>query len=170
MRFLRWTLEVVAPHKKEIKKKKENKDENKLGINNYKVEECLDILEQKLENNVKIILKDNINCNKLMNKLLEIEFYYKNNKKDKKKLSEINSILSLLKEGKSITINEVNKLYSLGIDIYLDLYSYDKNIISLEKINNLGKIIFSLQKLPNSLTLLNLMQSRSIFSSKEILK
>ena len=141
-----------------------------MGINNDKVEECLDILEQKLENNVKIILKDNINCNKLMNKLLEIEFYYKNNKKDKKKLSEINSILSLLKEGKSITINEVNKLYSLGIDIYLDLYSYDKNIISLEKINNLGKIIFSLQKLPNSLTLLNLMQSRSIFSSKEILK
>lgn len=143
MRFLRWTPEVVAPHKKEIKKKKENKDENKLGINNYKVEECLDILEQKLENNVKIILKDNINCNKLKNKLLEIESYYKNNKKDKKKLSEINSILSLLKEGKSITINEVNKLYSLGIDIYLDLYSYDKNIISLEKINNLGKIIFS---------------------------
>jgi len=46
-----------------------------------------------------------------MNKLLEIESYYKNNKKDKKKLSEINSILSLLKEGKSITINEVNKLY-----------------------------------------------------------
>ena len=91
-------------------------------------------------------------------------------KKTKKKLSEINSILSLLKEGKSITINEVNKLYSLGIDIYLDLYSYDKNIISLEKINNLGKIIFSLQKLHNSLTLLNLMQSRSIFSSKEILK
>ena len=141
-----------------------------MGINNYKVEEYLDILEQKLENNVKIILKDNINCNKLMNKLLEIESYYKNNKKDKKKLSEINSILSLLKEGKSITINEVNKLYSLGIDISLDLYSYDKNIIFLEKINNLGKIIFSLQKLHNSLTLLNLMQSRSIFISKEILK
>ena len=86
MRFLRWTPEVLAPPKKEIKKNKENKDENKLGINNYKVEECLDILEQKLENNVKIILKDNINCNKLMNKLLEIESYYKNNKKDKKKI------------------------------------------------------------------------------------
>ena len=175
---------VVAPPKKEIKKKKENKDENKLGIDNYKVDECLDILKQKLGNDVKIILKDNSNYNKLMNKLLEIHFknlpnfeekkleiesYYKNNKKDEKKLSEINSIFTLIKEGKPITINEINKLYSLGIDVYLDIYSYDKNIISLEKINNLGKIIFSLQKLPNAVTILNLMQSPSTFRSKEIL-
>ena len=175
---------VVAPPKKEIKKKKENKDENKLGIDNYKVDECLDILKQKLGNDVKIILKDNSNYNKLMNKLLEIHFknlpnfeekkseiesYYKSNKKDEKKLSEINSIFTLIKEGKPITINEINKLYSLDIDIYLDIYSYDKNIISLEKINNLGKIIFSLQKLPNAVTILNLMQSPSTFRSKEIL-
>ena len=46
------------------------------------------------------------------------------------------------KTGTSATINR--KYFEYGIDIYLDLYNYDKDILSLDKINNLGKIIFSI--------------------------
>ena len=182
---------VIVPPKKEIKKKKvESEDDNKNKINNYKIEECLDILKQKLGNEIKIINKDDpeykSNYDNLINKLLEIHFkniqnfeekkteienYYKNIKKDEENLKQINSILSLIKEpGKQITLSDLNKLFEYGIDIYLDLYNYDKDILSLDKINNLGKIIFSIQKLPNALTISNLIQTPSIFRSKEILR
>ena len=179
---------VIVPQKKEIKKKKENVDENNKGINNYQIEDCLNILKQKLENDIAIVNKEDEKFkfiyDILMNKLIEIHFkklpnfeekksaienYFKNIKKNEEKLNQINAILSLIKEGKPITINEVNNLYLNGIDIYLDIYSYEKNTISLDKMNSIGKIIFSLQKLPNSLPISSLMQSPSIFRSKEIL-
>ena len=173
---------VVAPPKKEIKKKVEKKDDNTNGIDNNKIDECLDIFRQKLSNDANIIYNQDEN---LMSKLFEvhfknlpnlnekiddIEYYYKNDKKDNEKLTQINSVLSLIKEGKKIGINEINKLYANGIDIYLDIFSSDENIISLDKINNLGRIIFSLQKLPNNITINNLMQTPAIFRSKEIIK
>ena len=85
-------------------------------------------------------------------------------------MNQILSILNLIKEGKEITLEEVNKLFSFNIDIYLDIFTSDNSQISLDRINDLGKIIFSLQKLPNSTSIYNLIQTPSIFRSKEILR
>ena len=176
---------VIAPPKKEIKKKVvKNEEENKNDINNYKIDECLDIIKQKIANDFNIIKEDNVNYNKLMNILLtthfknmknfsekksEIEFYYKNIKKDEEKLSQINSVLNIIKDGKEISLSDVNKLFEYDIDIYLDIYTSNDDKISIDKINDLGKIIFSLQKLPNLISIYDLIQTPSIFRSKEIL-
>ena len=80
------------------------------------------------------------------------------------------SILNLIKEGKEITLGDVNKLFSFNIDIYLDIFTSDNSQISLDRINDLGKIIFSLRKLPYSISIYNLIQTPSIFRSKEILR
>ena len=170
---------VVAPPKINIKKKLQ-KEENISGIDNNKVDECLNILIQKMGSEASIVTDKKI-INKIMGmhfmklknleeKRRDIENYYKNVKKDEDKLKKINSILDIIKSSKQISIDDINKLYSYGIDIYLDIYSYEKDTVSLEKINNLGKIIFSLQKLPNSLTISNLIQTPNIFRTKEILK
>ena len=180
---------VIAPPKIELKKKSEKIDNNKTGVNNYKIEECLEMLKQKLVNDATIITKEDENFksiyDNLMNKVLtnhfsalpnleekkrEIENYFKNVKKNEEKLNQINAILSMIKEGKQITKAETDNLYLNGIDIYLDIYSYEKNQVSVDKINTIGKIIFSLQKLPTSVSISNLMQSPTIFRSKEILK
>ena len=181
---------VIAPPKKEVKKKvAKNVEENKNNINNYQIDECMDILKQKIGNDFYVINENDekfkLIYNKLMNQLItehfknikdfeekksKIESYYKYTVKDEEKLNQILSILNLIKEGKEITLEEVNKLFSFNIDIYLDIFTSDNSQISLDRINDLGKIIFSLQKLPNSTSIYNLIQTPSIFRSKEILR
>ena len=162
---------VVVPPKKDIKKKEVKKDENKINTNNYKIEECMDILTKKLETEGPLIKSDNSNYNNLLVKLINmhlhnivsnkkknIEQYFTQIEKDENKLKEINTILDLAND-KKVTIDDVNKLANYGIDLYLDLYMYKDKMINLEKINNLGKTIFSMQKLENNLNIEHLMES-----------
>ena len=170
---------VVAPPKK-VAKKKEKKKEDEKAINLNNIDECMNILIKKLETEMIIIKNDNSNYNSLLNKLINLHFnnikdiiekknIIKNYFKDESKLKEINSILDLIKDNK-LTIEDINKLSTYGIDIYLDIVSNEENKIILGKINNLGKIIFSLQKLNNSISIQQLIEYPCFFRDKDLIK
>jgi len=174
---------VVAPPKKIIKKKENNENkENKIDLNN--VDECMNILIKKLENEMKLIKTDNANYNTLLNQLINLHFnkmgdlsekknciekYFTEKEKDENKLKEIKIIIDSLKENK-LTKEEINKLLTYGIDIYLDIVSNNENKIVIEKMNNLGKIIFSLQKLKNSISIHQLMEYPYFFRDNDLKK
>ena len=176
---------IVVPQKKEVKKKeiKKDEDDNKNSLNNSKIEECMNVLIKKLDTEMTLIKSDNSNYNSLLNKLINmhlnkikdlsdkkkiIQNYYKQKEKDENKLKEIESILELIKDNK-ITIEHINKLSSYGIDLYLDIVICKEKKINREKINNLGKIIFSLQKLTNSINIQELIEFPCIFRDKDII-
>jgi other hect domain ubiquitin protein ligase E3 len=176
---------IVVPQKKEVKKKEVKKDnnENKNSLSNNNIEECMNVLIKKLDTEMTLIKSDNSNYTSLLTLLLNfhlnnlkdisdkkniIQKYFKKNEKDESKLKEIESILSLIKENK-ITFEHIEKLATYGIDLYLDIFICKDNKINLKKINDLGKIIFSLQKLSNSVNIQELIEFPCTFRDKDII-
>ena len=176
---------IVAPKIKEPKKKeiKKENNENENQLNNYEVNKCMEILVKKLDTEMKLIKRDNGNYKQLLNQLINkhlnniknisekkniIKKYYTEKEKDEIKLKEINSILDLIKDN-NIKIEDINKLSEYGIDLYLDNVKYNEKLINLEKINNLGKVIFYQQKLDNSVPVQQLIDTPAIFRNKNIL-
>ena len=176
---------IVVTQKKEIKKKEVKKEtkENQSNLNNEKVEEIMEIIIKKLEADMILIKSTNSHYNELLNKLLNkhlnsmndftekknsIQNYFKEIEKNESKLNEINIIFNLIKDNK-LTIDNINKLYEYGIDLYLDIYNYKQNKVNLEKINNLGKAIFSLQKINESIAIQKLIEYPYIFRNKNVI-